>query len=672
MTFIQLWKAQLKLIKILLCSLLLSTPVKAQWGEMTRHPLILGAVTLSSLYVFLYKGSTLTRHMILGSGPYGLMLVMKENLAKRAIEEDNPFLLNIAISLSSISESYFESLKLEKEFIEALIGGKKITLVLIERAKETSIDINKQHGKDFETPMGLALKEEYFEIVESLLKHNADLRQKANALKEQSLYYDLILSSQKNLAKLAIESGKKYGLENTYDEEGNLLLHHIAHNADLFLIMKELNISFSSEKYSTTNRYGKNPIHLAMLAYFNGDIDTKILDHFVKTPDKFFFKDNNLFAKIMNDEDLRTQEIPLLLVEKEAVEPAFKDVLGRSPLDLAIQKEDDNLAFQLAMKTESLELKQLGQSLLKGLTKTKAFLEHKLIRQEDDLLRFYLNPLGDGYSLLAYMVEDPSKFREEEFRKIYTFIKNNLAASNPLEFRTHSQGNLLEGAAISENRRAIECILKIIIEEGWMKHLSVLTSNSHMLLPTLVFKGYGDIFESSFLTLEASERSLAQNFLASGALQSAQLVLSEDPTALTVIDSETKSEDCLILKSSAHLNVLTVSPQFISDFREKEKRLHQMNKLTREEQKHIDELAHLSLRKEEEKGIPQDIEWSEKQSDRDSESYTDMSVLWNEYIAWHFIRLGLLGNPMGVKFTALSSLLFVGFDVLMYRALIAN
>ncbi len=190
------------------------------------------------------------------------------------------------------------------------------------------------------------------------------------------------------------------------------------------------------------------------------------------------------------------------MVDKGAVDPNLIDPAGILPLEIAIRKNDDALANSLASRMDEKSLEQnrfLGEAVVHGLDKTADTIAAKMKvdlydgeGKNSETYDFYRDPLGDGVSVLGHMVQNPDLFNKEGFRRAYGIMKNNLGKQmNPMELQTAFQANLLESAALRGNAEALHEILNIMQEEGFLKHIAVLRSNSDTVIPVLMIHKQG-------------------------------------------------------------------------------------------------------------------------------------------------------------------------------------
>ena len=596
-----------KVVSLFICLFLILIPLQrakadpTSWASlgftalnllMMSNPLILTGGLLSGSIAFIfvvYNSGKIVVHVAPAIAPYPILFSSQKFIAQEAIKQDLPQLFDLMVTVNEYCRqlSYIGSfcppkLLEEGQFHEIVAEGKKVSHVIIQRAGTLNLDINGQFGSLKEVPLSLALKFKHYKIVQDLLQNEVDLRQRGNIELSQNLFFDVIQTGVRKFIDLSLKESSL--TKDTVDAKGNSLLHLASSNPELWKMIQ--NLEFSSQSFSQKNRKGETAFDLLFDSYFKSVTDLDTILTYLSKVESIEKHDVNLFSRMVENETLRKNGVPLLWLEKGAVLIDSYDAFGRTPLDLAIEKRDEKLAFELATRIQVPLQRQLAHALFSGLIETTKILGARLHIFSDTqdsraLLSFYLNPFDDGRSILAYMVEEEKYFNESVFHNVYHFLKENVPGTNPLEFQTKYFGNLLETAALLKNSKAVTCILRLIEEEGWMKHLSVLTANSHSVVPALIQEGFGYVLKET-LFIDSETVNVAQNLLLSAAIQEGKIEAQRFPLLIEAESSEKNSlvlynEKTLVAKLLPGEGVLvSVSPQFKSS---QNKKIAQINEM---------------------------------------------------------------------------------------------
>ncbi len=480
------------------------------------HPIIItagGVLVASSIAYTGYKTYQTTKDAVWTVAPYFFIPFANNMLANKAVAEDNPGLLDYSLSTGRLIKMFqrvpyigqyvANPVKLnDGQLHGAIRDGRKVADVMIDRHAEAGIDLNKEHAG--RRPLGVALEPgrnqlelgRRDELAEKLIRQ-PDVHLAGHDRPEQNLFHDVLASDKTELIRAAVARGDAVPLMDTVDAHGNPVPTLAAVSPGLRVIVDGSGHAPPPTAFARANEAGLTPADAILHAHRAGDATPAEVVRYLDAPAGLVIQDPTLaFRATLADPALSAAHVPERLVERGAVPADRPDAAGQTPIQLAIARDDDGLASRLVPRTSPEVLRaqhSYGRALLHRLGDTARAIRERIGfgSRPDDQLDFYSNPLGEGRSILAHLIEGGGeRFDAVVFRDAYRLLVTRLGG-NPLEAQTLLQANLLQSAASMGNRPAVETIMQIMQEEGFSRHLAVLAGGGHETVPLLISEGYG-------------------------------------------------------------------------------------------------------------------------------------------------------------------------------------
>lgn len=476
------------------------------------HPIIIasGGILVSAGVAYgAYKTYKVTTNAAWTVAPYIFIPFANQWGANQAVKADNPGFLDFSLSTGRLIKM-FQKVPFFGEYVPdpvklndgqlhtAIRGDKRVADVMIDRHSEAGIDLNKEHLGQRPTDVALGHSDR---LSEKLIKHDqVDLDTPGHRGAGQNLFHDVLASNKRELIDAAVRRGDAVRLMDTVDEHGNPVPTLAAVSPGLRAIIDGSGNAPSAEAFAAANRAGLTPADAILHAHRAGDASPADVVRYLDAPAQLVIQDQGIaFRETLAHPGLSAAGVPERLVERGAIPTDRPDAAGQTPIEHAISRDNDALAARLAPQTSPDVLRaqhSYGRALLHRLTNAAEAIRVRIGfgTRPDDRLDFFRNPLGEGRSILAHLIEGGgADFDPVLFRDAYRHLTDRLGG-NPLEHQTLLQANLLQSAASLGNQPAVATILEIMAEEGFGRHIAILAGGAHETVPLLIAEGYGPDF----------------------------------------------------------------------------------------------------------------------------------------------------------------------------------